>query len=635
MTNSGDLWIQIHVPYHWLSNPCRIFPVSIDPTITIYTGTTDGYLCKSHATYTTTWTAPTGTVQDSSDSLIIGQRISSPPLTLYTIDRGFLFFNTSSIHDNASITSVSISLYGKNKQITSQEFNLTVQNGQPTNPHIPLQTSDYYQGNYTGDGGSMNTSDFITTGYNTITLNSQGRSWVNLIGITKLCFRSSRDINQTAPVNPGSNEYVQIYTTEKGVGYIPKCIITYMLPLSITINFAGNLSDKGGPHWRPPGETVELTGIWSDGYYTNDSRQHEDWIYINLSVLHPTGASNQYTASNVSHVWLQWLNGTTWTNWNYEFEQAGNYWEYNTSDFITTHTGNDYSFNVVANDTSSNSYCKWWNKTGIGCGNTRRFVQLGCGQINISYTPLYLFNYTSGTGSPPTYGLGDSVKHDRLHHDQGADGSLNDSGYLSYYDQTLNDTMHLRYCGGFVGYFFDDSKCVEPFELKNIYYHIWSASSDGTISIYWRKTRGCPFGGVNGFDQVNFIYDKDSISNIYWNNGLPSYSDMYYLCSAFRNSTASSRNFTDNDIYEFVLEADRTEHFPSVICNRSVASFVLLNLPNNNTLITIDSDNDSLSDWQELFRFYTNPFLADTDNDGVNDKNEIENSTDPNDYTNH
>lgn len=142
MTNSGDLWIKIHVPHHWLSNPCRIFPVSIDPTITIYTGTTDGYLCKSHANYTTTWTAPTGTVQDSSDSLIIGQRISSPPLTLYTIDRGFLFFNTSSIHDNASITSVSISLYGKNKQITSQEFNLTIQNGQPTNAHTPLQTSD-------------------------------------------------------------------------------------------------------------------------------------------------------------------------------------------------------------------------------------------------------------------------------------------------------------------------------------------------------------------------------------------------------------------------------------------------------------------------------------------------------------
>jgi hypothetical protein len=633
MTLSEQLWIQIHVPYLWLSNPNRVSPIAIDPTITIYADSTDGYLYKSHANYTTAWASPTGTVQDSSDALTIGQRISTPPLTLYTIERGFLFFNTSTIHDNASITTVSISLYGKNKQITSQEFNLTIQNGQPTNPHSPLQTTDYYQGNYTGDGGSMNTSNFTTTGYNTITLNTQGRSWVNLTGTTKLCLRSSRDINQNTPINPGSNEYIQTYTTEKGIGYIPKCIITYMLPLSITINFAGNLSDKGGPYWQPPGENIILDDVWSDGYYTNDSRQQEDWIYINLSVLHPTGASNQYTASDVSHVWLQWLNDSAWMNWSYEFTQAGNYWEYNTNGSISTHEGYDYSFNIVANDTANNSYNRWWNKTGIGGIYTRRFVQLGCNPINISYTPLYLFNYTTGTGNPPTYGLNDITKGDRLHHDQGAATTENDTGYLSYYDQNLNEIIHLRYCSGAVGYFFDDAISVTSFELKNIYYHIWSSSSDGDISISWFKTRRTAVSGAPGDDNVDFDYSTDGRSKIHWDNGLDDYSNDYYLCTAFRNSTAVEYNFSDNTMFEFLLQAQITDH-PSIICNRSITSFILINIPNNSTLNAIDSDNDRLNDWQELFQTYTNPYLADTDNDGINDENEVENSTDPNDYTN-
>jgi hypothetical protein len=632
MTTTGNLWIQIHVPYNWLSDPNRISPISIDPIITIYASTTDGYLYKSHANYTTAWASPTGTVRDTYEYLTIGQRLSSPPFTMYTIDRTFLFFNTSSIHDNASITSVSVSLYGKNKQITSQEFNLIIQNGQPTNPHIPLQTSDYYQGNYTGDGGSMNTSDFITTGYNTITLNERGESWVNLTGTTKLCLRSSRDINQNPPTKTDPNEYIEIYSAEKGTGYKPKCIITYMLPLSITINFAGNLSDKGGPYWQPPGENVKLDGVWSDGYYTNDSRQHEDWIYINLSVLHPTGASNQYTASSVSHVWLQWLCNTTWTNWTYEFRQAGNYWEYNTSSQIPTHEGYDYSFNVVANDTAGNSYCRWWNKTGIGGGNTRRSVQLGCDPIDIGYTPLYLFNYTLSTGNPPTYLFGDRVRYDRLHQDQGPDSSLNDTGYLSFYDQELKDEMHLRYCDYYTGFFYDDSKCNEPFIFHNIYYHIWSSSSDGNIHYCWFKTRCAPIGG-GGNDAIQFNYTNDSCSEIYWDNNLEAYDDTYHLCAGFSNELADDRDFTDNNIFEFFVDLFRLGNHPSVICNRSIVSFILINIPDNATLRNIDSDNDSLNDWQELFVTYTNPFLADTDDDSYNDYEEYYNPTrDPNNF---
>jgi hypothetical protein len=51
-------------------------------------------------------------------------------------------------------------------------------------------------------------------------------------------------------------------------------------------------------------------------------------------------------------------------------------------------------------------------------------------------------------------------------------------------------------------------------------------------------------------------------------------------------------------------------------------------------LNAIDSDNDSLKDWQELFQYYTNPFLVDTDNDGYNDAEEYISNTDPNNFEN-
>ena len=66
-------------------------------------------------------------------------------------------------------------------------------------------------------------------------------------------------------------------------------------------------------------------------------------------------------------------------------------------------------------------------------------------------------------------------------------------------------------------------------------------------------------------------------------------------------------------------------------------SFVLLNVPDNETLNAsyYDSDNDFLSDWEELYQTYTNPFEEDTDNDGIIDYTEINTGTDPNDYFNH
>ena len=44
----------------------------------------------------------------------------------------------------------------------------------------------------------------------------------------------------------------------------------------------------------------------------------------------------------------------------------------------------------------------------------------------------------------------------------------------------------------------------------------------------------------------------------------------------------------------------------------------------------LDTDDDGLTDWEEINLFNTSVYLADSDSDGVDDKKEIENGTDPN-----
>jgi hypothetical protein len=198
------------------------FPVVIDPTLTVESLSNDGYIYSSSTTYSTVWSASSGTVDSSGIYLSIGQKkVSGFPTSTYYVYRGFVLFNTSSLPSNAYLDSAKLSLYKKDDYSTT-DFLLTIQNGQPIYPHNPLQAGDYAKSHYSGNGGSLNTTNFVN-GRNNITLNNLG--WINRNGITKLCLRSSRDINGTAPTG---NEYVNVYSANAPlVGYVPKLIITY------------------------------------------------------------------------------------------------------------------------------------------------------------------------------------------------------------------------------------------------------------------------------------------------------------------------------------------------------------------------------------------------------------------------
>ncbi len=256
---NGDTYLLSGLPFSALTT--MTFPIVIDPTITVYSLTNDGYIYSSSTTYNTAWTALSGTISSTATSLFIGQDKTSGVPPTYNIYRGMLLFNTTTLPNNANITSATLSLY-KYSDNSSTDFTITVQNGQPTYPHDPLQTADYGKSHYSGNGGGLNTTGF-GTGYNTITLTNY--SWLQKRGETKLCLRSNRDISGTTPT---THEYVKVYSGNADRQYTPK--LTILFNNQSKINNTGSTDIKGylliqvqfyksGTGWIVDNDTVHET----------------------------------------------------------------------------------------------------------------------------------------------------------------------------------------------------------------------------------------------------------------------------------------------------------------------------------------------------------------------------------------
>jgi hypothetical protein len=196
-----------------------------ETSATFYATGDSGYVYKSRSTYSSAFTYTTGTVLNTGDYIRIGQYYGGG---LYRINRSFLIFDTSSIPSNAIITSATLSLYQvlADSDQSATDFDIVIQNGQPDYPNVPLVTGDYYYAHYSGDGGSINTSNLSDE--TIITLNADGLSWIQKgVGVlTKLALRSSRDINQ---IQPSGYEYVYFYDSDHDEIYFPKLVVNYTL----------------------------------------------------------------------------------------------------------------------------------------------------------------------------------------------------------------------------------------------------------------------------------------------------------------------------------------------------------------------------------------------------------------------
>lgn len=162
----------------------------------------------------------TFTATSLGDTIRIGQTFTAN----YEIFKGFLSFDTSGIPYDATITSATLSFFGKAKHIDQGEENFDIRVYESVYTE-PLWNPDW--GATSGTiRGSLSTNDFVTSQRNTIEINALNANYlVTKGGTTKIALVSSRTISAQ---QPGGNEYVEIYSSNaEDLNLRPKLDIAY------------------------------------------------------------------------------------------------------------------------------------------------------------------------------------------------------------------------------------------------------------------------------------------------------------------------------------------------------------------------------------------------------------------------
>lgn len=180
----------------------------------------DGSLGCEKTDYAQAHGYASGIVYDSQRYFDVGQwKVGGS----YAIMRAGLFFDTSTIPDNALITEATLLIYGFGDH-SDVDFEICIVSGDDLDD--PMVSADYHDLlDATTIMGSMNTQDWTTQGYNNITIDPSWLDEINKTGTTKFALRSDRDINSIAPTGV---EYVEFYMSEQeGTDKDPKLVVTY------------------------------------------------------------------------------------------------------------------------------------------------------------------------------------------------------------------------------------------------------------------------------------------------------------------------------------------------------------------------------------------------------------------------
>lgn len=225
----GNTYLLVGIPYSWLKDSQRQWPIVVDPT---YQSTTaDGYVSCSNADWATCRTAGTG-VGASSNGAGSSLGISATPDCL--IYHSFFYFDTSAIPGAAGIDSVDLKIYG----YLYASSDVSAQKGTQADP---LTTADFdafvgTTGEGDPDGREYGHVAWSLSGWNTISFNQTGKEDIEKDGTTKICCREyTHDYSDSSPSadflnglyyaeGSGKEPYLDIEYTEPPT-FIPRIII--------------------------------------------------------------------------------------------------------------------------------------------------------------------------------------------------------------------------------------------------------------------------------------------------------------------------------------------------------------------------------------------------------------------------
>lgn len=368
------------------------------------------------------------------------------------------------------------------------------------------------------------------------------------------------------------------------------------------------------------GNPSQLFRSNSNAYYRNGTKQTEDWMYISVNVTDDIAISN---------VTCEWKNSIGWYNFSME-HSTGNLYYIN---MTNQSTWEGYTFNIYANDTSGNLIRYNWTfvdyESAWGTQEEwRKYAGLNYpSNDSLTYKQFYIHKAPF---------LPTQIMDRALSHEQPIGPSGNDTGLLKYEQPTTSQEL---WCTSFVGGMIDETLTINKTQITNVYYHIWWGSDNyinsSNITFMFQKSWIDEYFTENAPWRGYYAYKPDGRANL---TNLVGFHQINYtlethLYDSF--TSISDDNFTSNDINLLsVIMTDwtgtkvRTTH-PSLISMPNSTSFVIFNVPDNDTLSRLDTDSDGLNDTEELYTYFTDPSDSDTDNGGENDSSEVDNGRNP------
>lgn len=223
------------VPLKAFENPRFGYPLTINDSDTYYSAASDCFIYSQSTTYSTARNAATGTLITDSTYLEAANYLSG---VTFDVSHMYFAFDTSPLPDNASISEVTLSVYGPSEgyQAEQNDGYSDLKLFQGTQADTPV-ADDFNNFGTTLLSDNLSAWEYplLTNAYNTISLNAAGIALINKTGLTKYCCRSSGDVNNWSPSHVNA---CYIYSNEKGAGYKPKLVVTYTPPSNITITLA-------------------------------------------------------------------------------------------------------------------------------------------------------------------------------------------------------------------------------------------------------------------------------------------------------------------------------------------------------------------------------------------------------------
>ncbi len=147
------------------------------------------------------------------------------------MQRGIILFDTSSLPDDAIISSAILSLYGSSKaQNVSWSPSVKLYASNPDSINDLVNTDYATLGSLALSDTAISYASWNTAGYNDFLLNAYGLTAISTTGISMFGTRSNYDGDNNRPTSGSGYAQASFYTAEQGDGYIPKLVITYTLP---------------------------------------------------------------------------------------------------------------------------------------------------------------------------------------------------------------------------------------------------------------------------------------------------------------------------------------------------------------------------------------------------------------------